>query len=469
MSSEQVLYDDEGRKVGRWKPHLMIYYPHLTSADVGLGGKPSTEAAVVVDPGKALSNIMIVVRSFTDGRRRPRPGERITVTATDLEDRPLASAVAASGDEAAFRTLYRRHTPALYRLALRLGGGDEPWAEELVQRAWIRAVEGLGGFGWRSALSTWLGGIAVNCARELWREGRLASRPRAVEAPAVTGCAPGARWSRRATRIGSISTARSSGSRPGIARCSCCTTWRGIPTRRSADSSGSRRELPRASSPTRGGASGPRSSLRRGGRNGEATDDAIGRRAHSRGAGGDRPALAHGASPGRPGAGDRGRARRARPAAPAAAPVPRDRWRSPPPWRSSRPAWRSDDSRVHRARPRRRDERPRFALFLYEGADYRSAPAGTGSRPGARVRGVGQGGSRRGRGGRRRKADGRRRSRDRVRRVDRGRRAAARCRAAGRILPHPRRRSGGGGGHRPHLPAPAATAEAPGFARSSAT
>ena len=88
------------------------------------------------------------------------------------EDRDLAAAVARSGDEAAFRALYRRHTPALYRLALRLGGGDEPWAEELVQRSWIRAVEGLRAFGWRSALSTWLGGIAINCARELWREGR---------------------------------------------------------------------------------------------------------------------------------------------------------------------------------------------------------------------------------------------------------------------------------------------------------
>lgn len=88
------------------------------------------------------------------------------------EDRELAAAVARSGDEKAFRALYRRHTPALYRLALRLGGGDGPWAEELVQRAWIRAVEGLSAFGWRSSLSTWLGGIAVNCARELWREAR---------------------------------------------------------------------------------------------------------------------------------------------------------------------------------------------------------------------------------------------------------------------------------------------------------
>ena len=64
MSSEQVLYDDDGSKVGRWQPHLMIYYPHLTMADVGLSGTPSTEAAMVVDPGKAVSNIMIVVKEF---------------------------------------------------------------------------------------------------------------------------------------------------------------------------------------------------------------------------------------------------------------------------------------------------------------------------------------------------------------------------------------------------------------------
>lgn len=89
------------------------------------------------------------------------------------EDRRLAAAVVARRDEAAFRALYRRHTPALYRLALRLGGGDGPWAEELVQLAWIRAVEGLSRFEWRAAFRTWLSGIAVNCARERWRERRL--------------------------------------------------------------------------------------------------------------------------------------------------------------------------------------------------------------------------------------------------------------------------------------------------------
>jgi RNA polymerase sigma-70 factor (ECF subfamily) len=87
-------------------------------------------------------------------------------------DRDLADAVVRARDEVAFRVLYRRHTPALYRLALRLGGGDGPWAEELVQRAWVRAVEGLATFAWRASLSTWLGGIAINCARELWRDAR---------------------------------------------------------------------------------------------------------------------------------------------------------------------------------------------------------------------------------------------------------------------------------------------------------
>ena len=64
MSSEQVLYSDEGRNVGRWQPHLMIYYPHLSASDIGLRGEPSTVAAMVVDEGRALSNIMIVVKDF---------------------------------------------------------------------------------------------------------------------------------------------------------------------------------------------------------------------------------------------------------------------------------------------------------------------------------------------------------------------------------------------------------------------
>ena len=64
MSSEQQLISDDGDPVGAWQPHLMIYCPYLTEAGLGLGAAPSTEAAVVVDPGTPLSNIMILVRSF---------------------------------------------------------------------------------------------------------------------------------------------------------------------------------------------------------------------------------------------------------------------------------------------------------------------------------------------------------------------------------------------------------------------
>lgn len=66
MSAGQHLISDDGRAVGSWQPHLMIYYPYLTDAALGLGAPASTEAAVVVDPGTPLSNIMIIVPDFVD-------------------------------------------------------------------------------------------------------------------------------------------------------------------------------------------------------------------------------------------------------------------------------------------------------------------------------------------------------------------------------------------------------------------
>ena len=85
-------------------------------------------------------------------------------------DRELADRVLVDGDETAFRMLYRRHTPALYQLVLRILGGNQPDAEDVVQEVWIRAVEGLGQFRWESALRTWLAGIALNLCRGLFRK-----------------------------------------------------------------------------------------------------------------------------------------------------------------------------------------------------------------------------------------------------------------------------------------------------------
>lgn len=66
MSSGQVLFDDDGTRVGNWRPHLMIYVPYITSADIGVSGPPSLAAPIVVDAGKPTANIMVVVAEFVE-------------------------------------------------------------------------------------------------------------------------------------------------------------------------------------------------------------------------------------------------------------------------------------------------------------------------------------------------------------------------------------------------------------------
>ena len=64
MSAGQVLYSDDGRRVGSWRPHLMIYYPYLTAEQLGLGGPPSPAAAMVTKSGSATASIVVVVSEF---------------------------------------------------------------------------------------------------------------------------------------------------------------------------------------------------------------------------------------------------------------------------------------------------------------------------------------------------------------------------------------------------------------------
>jgi hypothetical protein len=63
MSAGQRLVSDEGRPVGSWKPHLMIYYPFLTNAAVGHHGAPGLDGGLVVDSGRPTANLMVVVPS----------------------------------------------------------------------------------------------------------------------------------------------------------------------------------------------------------------------------------------------------------------------------------------------------------------------------------------------------------------------------------------------------------------------
>lgn len=99
-------------------------------------------------------------------------GATRSLSADPNPDRVLAALFLRRADEAAFRSLYRRHTPALYPLVLRLVGGIERDAEELVQDTWLRAARRLGRFRWDSSLRTWLCGIAINCCRERRRRQR---------------------------------------------------------------------------------------------------------------------------------------------------------------------------------------------------------------------------------------------------------------------------------------------------------
>jgi len=70
---------------------------------------------------------------------------------------------AARGDGEAFDQLVRRHTPRMYRVALRITGGPAE-AEDVVQDAWISAWRGLGTFRAESRVSTWLYRVVTNAA-----------------------------------------------------------------------------------------------------------------------------------------------------------------------------------------------------------------------------------------------------------------------------------------------------------------
>ena len=62
--------------------------------------------------------------------------------------------------------MYSEYTPALFRLALRMTGGSDATAEDVLQEAWWRAVRGLPSFEARSSLRTWLSSIVVHCSLE---------------------------------------------------------------------------------------------------------------------------------------------------------------------------------------------------------------------------------------------------------------------------------------------------------------
>jgi RNA polymerase sigma factor (sigma-70 family) len=70
-----------------------------------------------------------------------------------------------SGDEQAFRILYRRHSPRLRMLLLRLVGYRDLDADDLLQESWLACCRGIHSFRAESRFSTWLTTIAIRLAR----------------------------------------------------------------------------------------------------------------------------------------------------------------------------------------------------------------------------------------------------------------------------------------------------------------
>ena len=92
---------------------------------------------------------------------------------------------AQAGDNAAFESLYREHSPKVYALCLRLSGGSTVDATELLQDVFIRAWRGLKGFRGESAFSSWLHRLTVNAMLERARsEKRRTARVLFMEDPA---------------------------------------------------------------------------------------------------------------------------------------------------------------------------------------------------------------------------------------------------------------------------------------------
>ena len=92
------------------------------------------------------------------------------------EDRQLLTR-AAAGDEQAVRALYRTHVAKLQRQAARVLGTNDPDVEDVVQQAFLAALDGASKFDGRSSVQTWLFGIvtrrALDAARARYRRQRF--------------------------------------------------------------------------------------------------------------------------------------------------------------------------------------------------------------------------------------------------------------------------------------------------------
>lgn len=79
---------------------------------------------------------------------------------------------AVGGAEAAFRELFRRHTPHLLQFVARVLGASRAEAEDVVQDTWLRAYPALVTFRNESSFSTWLCSVGLRAALDSMRRAK---------------------------------------------------------------------------------------------------------------------------------------------------------------------------------------------------------------------------------------------------------------------------------------------------------
>lgn len=75
----------------------------------------------------------------------------------------------AAGDREAFNTLVQKHQKPLYALVYRMVSNHED-AADILQKTFVKAFTGLSGFERRSSFKTWLYQIAINLAKNIYRD-----------------------------------------------------------------------------------------------------------------------------------------------------------------------------------------------------------------------------------------------------------------------------------------------------------
>jgi len=76
MSPQQVLFSNarkEGRRVGAWHPHLMLYVPGATPAKFGLSDSGTGDPIQVGSPGTPQAEVIVKVPKWADGKPAGAP------------------------------------------------------------------------------------------------------------------------------------------------------------------------------------------------------------------------------------------------------------------------------------------------------------------------------------------------------------------------------------------------------------